>query len=81
VLFRSSNIDQLTSAIATSDFESARLAAHSIKGVSASLGGMRLKEAAFVAEQAAREQDMAHLETCFKLLVAGFDELKRTMQP
>ena len=75
-----SNIDQLTNAIATSDFESARLAAHSIKGVSASLGGMRLKEAAFVAEQAAREQDMAHLEMCFKLLVASFDELKRTMQ-
>lgn len=75
-----SNIDQLTRAIATSDFESARLAAHSIKGVSASLGGMRVKEAAYVTEQAAREQDLAHLEKCFELLVARFDELQRAMQ-
>lgn len=75
------NIAQLTATIESSNFESARLAAHSIKGVSASLGGMRLKELAYLTEQSASGEDLPSLEKNFALLVSSFDELKMLMTP
>ena len=75
------NIAQLTAAIESSNFESARLAAHSIKGVSASLGGMRLKELAYLTEQSASGEDLPSLEKNFALLVSSFEELKMSMKP
>ena len=48
---------------------------HSLKGSSRSVGALRLGEVAFIAEQAAKQGDLAQVEKLFSMLTNEFEQL------
>lgn len=74
-----SNIDRLKVALAEQDYEAAKIAAHSIKGVASSIGGMQLMAVAQKTELAARAKQMADLEQSYPLLQSSFETLYKLM--
>lgn len=76
-----SNLARLQQAIAQQDLDLARISAHSIKGVAASLGAMRLSDAALDTELAARAQAAELLITsagCLAQALANFKDRARS---
>lgn len=71
------NLARLEAAFASGDVDAARVAAHSIKGVAASLGAMQLQQLAFAAEAVAREGDLASMPEHFERLVQGFTRFQQ----
>ena len=74
------NMQRLENAIGESDFAAAKIAAHSIKGVASSLGGMQLMSQALVSETAAREENLETLKKEFPVLQQRFEALREVMQ-
>lgn len=67
------NIEGLERGISSNDYDLARLSAHSIKGVAASMGAMRLRESAYAAEQAAVEHNLSELGVHYEKVVGDFE--------
>lgn len=74
------NIHRLETAIAEKDFAAAKIAAHSIKGVASSLGGMQLMSVALQVELAARAEEQQGLKQSFPSLQASFEALVNAMK-
>lgn len=71
-----SNISNLEASIQSEDFDTARIAAHSIKGVAGSIGATVLVDSAYQAESAAREHSLNDLQQCFPRVLQQFELFK-----
>jgi signal transduction histidine kinase/DNA-binding response OmpR family regulator len=75
-----SEIEELAKAISTENYEEARRMAHSIKGASATVGGMRMSVVAFGMEQAAHENDLSTAGRLLENLRSEFEHLRQLLE-
>ena len=73
-------IDALREALATGDAEAGERCAHSVKGVSASVGGERVRDVAFRMERAAAAGDLEMARASLPRLEEEFELLKDAMK-
>jgi len=73
-------IEKLAFAVGAGDCGQAEYQAHTIKGVSANVGGEALREVAFTMEKAAETGDLTALRALLPLLERRFVQLKEAME-
>jgi HPt (histidine-containing phosphotransfer) domain-containing protein len=73
-------IQALKAFLESGDVSGVAFQAHTIKGVSANMGGERLRAVAFEMEKAAKSQDLTAASSFMNELERQFDRLKEEMQ-
>ena len=73
-------IEELKSAIEEENIESIRLTAHTIKGISANLSGLRLQELASELEAAAKQSDIQQVKQLVPSVIAANEEFTEVLR-
>jgi PAS domain S-box-containing protein len=76
----SAQVEKIERALASADFKTLEVEAHSLKSASGSVGAMRLKDEAFSMEQAAAAKDKEAVSKVFKVLKQEYGKAIGEMQ-
>lgn len=73
-------IARLAEAVSAGDSQQVRMLAHSIKGAAASVGGLEMREAAWMLEQKGSSGDLTDALAALPVLAASFERVKPVME-